>query len=175
MGNYSSTEIEVFKGIVSAAGSETHTLQDQATNNHDEVWDRLSETLQESDLLKLKFLHNLSETAGEPSEPETEGSPSPEVPSASSNSSSPTVSSLVSALRSSSASSSGPEPRPVAPGPPTLQKLNVELQDMREELELLKTQHKKEIKLLMNELDEEKKMRLSLQVEVERIKKHMSK
>ncbi|KAF5894321.1 SH3 domain-containing kinase-binding protein 1-like isoform X2, partial [Clarias magur] len=152
--------IEVFKGIVSAAGSETHTLQDQA----DEVWDRLSETLQESDLLKLKFLHNISETAGDPSEPKTEGSPSPEVPSASSNSSSfPTVPSRISALTSSGSSSSGLEHHPVTPGPPTLQQLNVELQDMREELELLKTQHKKEIKLLMNELDEEKKMRLSLQ------------
>ncbi|MCJ8741255.1 hypothetical protein PDJAM_G00068730 [Pangasius djambal] len=146
-----------------------------------EVWDRLSETLQEPDLLSLKFLHNITDTAGEPSEPKTdvppkpEVSPSPEVSSESSNLPSPTISSLVSVLRASDSSSSHPKPRLAAHGPPTLQKLNVELQDMREELELLKTQHKKEIKLLMNELDEEKKMRLSLQVEVERLKKHLSK
>ncbi|XP_053505001.1 SH3 domain-containing kinase-binding protein 1 isoform X1 [Ictalurus furcatus] len=181
MGNYSSTEIEVFKGIVSAAGSETHTLQNQASINHHEVWDRLTETLQEPDLFSLKFLHNITETTGEPSEPKTDAppepevSPSPEDSSASSNSSSPTVSSLISALRSSASSLSRPKPHLVAHGPPTLQKLNVELQDMREELELLKTQHKREIKLLMSELDEEKKMRLSLQVEVERLKRRMSK
>ncbi|KAI5096267.1 kit receptor b precursor [Silurus meridionalis] len=97
-----------------------HTTQSYITQ-HDEVWDRLSETLQEPKLLSLQFLQNSTEVAGEPS------------------------------------------------------KLNVELQDMREELELLKTQHKREIKLLMNELDEEKKLRLSLQLEVERLKKHMSK
>ncbi|GAA6093485.1 SH3 domain-containing kinase-binding protein 1 [Tachysurus ichikawai] len=81
----------------------------------------------------------------------------------------------MSILRSSDSSSSQPKPLLTAHSPHTLQKLSVELQDMREELELLKTQHKREIKLLMNELDEEKKMRLSLQVEVERLKKHMSK
>ncbi|XP_035383428.1 uncharacterized protein si:dkey-71d15.2 isoform X2 [Electrophorus electricus] len=66
-------------------------------------------------------------------------------------------------------------PRAPPHGPPTLEHLQVELQDMREELQQLKSQHKTEIKLLMNELDEEKKKRLSMQVEVERIKKHMSK
>ncbi|XP_060790929.1 SH3 domain-containing kinase-binding protein 1 isoform X2 [Neoarius graeffei] len=147
----------------------------------DRVWHHLSETLQEPDVFSLKFLHNITETDGEPSEPKTnvppkpEVSPSQEVSSASSNSSSPTISSLVSVLRSSGSSSSDPKPRLAAHAPPTLQKLNVELQDMREELELLKTQHKREIKLLMSELDEEKKMRLSLQVDVERLKKHMSK
>ncbi|KAF4077217.1 hypothetical protein AMELA_G00205580 [Ameiurus melas] len=139
-----------------------------------EMWDRLTETLQEPDLFSLKFLHKITETTREPSEPKTDAPPEPEV-SASSNSSSPTVSSLISALRSSDSTSSHPKPHLVAHSPPTLQKLNVELQDMREELELLKTQHKREIKLLMSELDEEKKMRLSLQVEVERLKRHMSK
>ncbi|XP_046723486.1 SH3 domain-containing kinase-binding protein 1 isoform X2 [Silurus meridionalis] len=141
----------------------------------DEVWDRLSETLQEPKLLSLQFLQNSTEVAGEPSDPKAdfpskpEVSPSPEVFIESCNSSSPTV------PRSSDSSLSHPKPRLIAHGPPTLQKLNVELQDMREELELLKTQHKREIKLLMNELDEEKKLRLSLQLEVERLKKHMSK
>ncbi|KAK2827764.1 hypothetical protein Q7C36_018690 [Tachysurus vachellii] len=180
MGNYSSTEIEVFKGIVSAAGSETNSPENQI-NMSDEVWEHMRGTLQEPDLFSLKFLQNITETTEEPSDHETlyppkpEVSPSLEVSSASSNSSSLNVSSLMSILRSSDSSSSQPKPPLTAHSPPTLQKLSVELQDMREELELLKTQHKREIKLLMNELDEEKKMRLSLQVEVERLKKHMSK
>ncbi|KPP60728.1 hypothetical protein Z043_121245 [Scleropages formosus] len=59
--------------------------------------------------------------------------------------------------------------------PPTLEELRTQLRDLRATLEQMKMQHKKEIKQLMNELDEEKKIRLSLQVEVEHIKKVLSK
>nr|XP_015196752.1 PREDICTED: SH3 domain-containing kinase-binding protein 1-like [Lepisosteus oculatus] len=59
-----------------------------------------------------------------------------------------------------------------SPGaPPTMEELRSQLRDLRGVIELMKTQHKKEIKQLMNELDEEKKIRLSLQMEVEHIKK----
>ncbi|XP_062403765.1 SH3 domain-containing kinase-binding protein 1 [Sardina pilchardus] len=60
-------------------------------------------------------------------------------------------------------------------GSPVLDQLKLQLREMRDDLELLKSQHKKEVKLLMSELDEEKKIRLSLQVEVDRIKKQLSK
>ncbi|XP_076123291.1 SH3 domain-containing kinase-binding protein 1 isoform X1 [Alosa pseudoharengus] len=56
-----------------------------------------------------------------------------------------------------------------------LDQLKLQLREMRDDLELLKSQHKKEVKLLMSELDEEKRIRLSLQVEVDKIKKQLSK
>lgn len=60
-------------------------------------------------------------------------------------------------------------------GSPVLDQLKLQLREMRDDLELLKSQHKKEVTLLMSELDEEKKIRLSLQVEVDKIKKKLSK
>lgn len=57
----------------------------------------------------------------------------------------------------------------------TLQMLQTELRDLKEQFEQMKSQHNKEIKLLMNELDEEKRIRLTLQMEIQRMKKHMSK
>lgn len=68
-----------------------------------------------------------------------------------------------------------PERQPVAQNAVTLEQLQTELRNLRDEMELMKNQHNKEIKLLMNELDEEKKIRLSLQVEIQRMKKKMSK
>lgn len=59
--------------------------------------------------------------------------------------------------------------------PPNLEQLQTELRDLRDQLEQMKSQHNKEIKLLMNELDEEKRIRLTLQMEIQRMKKHMSK
>ncbi|XP_060942520.1 SH3 domain-containing kinase-binding protein 1 [Limanda limanda] len=56
-----------------------------------------------------------------------------------------------------------------------LGELQTELRDLRDQFEQMKSQHNKEIKLLMNELDEEKKIRLTLQMEIQRMKKHMSK
>ncbi|XP_070411790.1 SH3 domain-containing kinase-binding protein 1 [Nothobranchius furzeri] len=58
---------------------------------------------------------------------------------------------------------------------PNLEQLQTELKVLRDQFELMKSQHNKEIKLLMNELDEEKRIRLTLQMEIQRMKKHMSK
>uniref|UniRef100_UPI0037E77AED SH3 domain-containing kinase-binding protein 1 n=1 Tax=Semicossyphus pulcher TaxID=241346 RepID=UPI0037E77AED len=58
---------------------------------------------------------------------------------------------------------------------PNLQQLQTELRDLREQFDQMKSQHNKEIKLLMNELDEEKRIRLTLQMEIQRMKKRMSK
>lgn len=56
-----------------------------------------------------------------------------------------------------------------------LEQLQTELRVLRGQFEQMKSQHNKEIKLLMNELDEEKRIRLTLQMEIQHIKKHMSK
>ncbi|XP_021447037.2 SH3 domain-containing kinase-binding protein 1 isoform X5 [Oncorhynchus mykiss] len=58
---------------------------------------------------------------------------------------------------------SDPKPRrePGAQCQLTLEQLRTELRDLRDEVELMKSQHNKEIQLLMNELDEEKRIRLS--------------
>ncbi|XP_029476735.1 SH3 domain-containing kinase-binding protein 1-like isoform X2 [Oncorhynchus nerka] len=63
---------------------------------------------------------------------------------------------------------SDPKPRrePGAQCQLTLEQLRTELRDLRDEVELMKSQHNKEIHLLMNELDEEKRIRLSLQMDV---------
>ncbi|XP_061904531.1 SH3 domain-containing kinase-binding protein 1 isoform X2 [Entelurus aequoreus] len=74
-----------------------------------------------------------------------------------------------------------PEPSPGRRSPPehmsapTLERLQSELRELREQFEQMKGQHNKEIQLLMNELDEEKRIRLTLQMEIQRMKKHMSK
>ncbi|XP_034034376.1 SH3 domain-containing kinase-binding protein 1 isoform X2 [Thalassophryne amazonica] len=59
--------------------------------------------------------------------------------------------------------------------PPNLEELQTELRELKNQFEQMKSQHNKEIKLLMNELDEEKRIRLTLQMEIQRMKKHMSK
>ncbi|XP_028842109.1 SH3 domain-containing kinase-binding protein 1 isoform X2 [Denticeps clupeoides] len=67
--------------------------------------------------------------------------------------------------------------RTIKPGPqepPVLQQMKLQLHDLKEELDLLRTQHKKEIKFLVSELDEEKKVRLSLQMEVKKIQKQLA-
>ncbi|XP_056450482.1 proline-rich protein HaeIII subfamily 1-like isoform X2 [Gadus chalcogrammus] len=71
----------------------------------------------------------------------------------------------------------GPPAQGPAQGPSTrsLVQLHSELQSLRGDLDHMKSQHNKEIKLLMNELDEEKRVRLTLQMEVQRMKKQMSK
>ncbi|XP_039634332.1 SH3 domain-containing kinase-binding protein 1 isoform X3 [Perca fluviatilis] len=66
------------------------------------------------------------------------------------------------------------DPQP-SRNPLSLQQLQTDLRDLRDQFELMKSQHNKEIKLLMNELDEEKRIRLTLQMEIQRMKKHMSK
>ncbi|XP_007557263.1 SH3 domain-containing kinase-binding protein 1 isoform X1 [Poecilia latipinna] len=70
------------------------------------------------------------------------------------------------------------DPRPRSPEKnikPNVEQLQAELKDLRDQFEQMKSQHNKEIKLLMNELDEEKRIRLTLQMEIQRMKKHMSK
>ncbi|XP_073796907.1 SH3 domain-containing kinase-binding protein 1 isoform X4 [Danio rerio] len=60
-------------------------------------------------------------------------------------------------------------------GPVTLEELRAQLRDLKGTVELMKSQHKQEIKQLVSELDEEKRIRISLQMEVEQIKKSLSK
>uniref|UniRef100_A0A3Q2Q990 SH3 domain-containing kinase-binding protein 1 n=1 Tax=Fundulus heteroclitus TaxID=8078 RepID=A0A3Q2Q990_FUNHE len=77
---------------------------------------------------------------------------------------------------SSSGLTPSPEVRhsPLTP-PPTLEELRNQLRDLRASIDVLKIQHRQEMKQLANALDEEKKIRISLQVEVEHIKKGLSK
>lgn len=82
-------------------------------------------------------------------------------------------------------SSSGSSLRPHSPsvdargknehGAATLEELKAQLRDLKGTVELMKSQHKQEIKQLVSELDEEKRIRISLQMEVEQIKKSLSK
>ncbi|XP_039474164.1 uncharacterized protein si:dkey-71d15.2 isoform X1 [Oreochromis aureus] len=72
-------------------------------------------------------------------------------------------------------SHSQPSRNPEGHASPNLEQLQTELRDLKGQFEQMKTQHNKEIKLLMNELDEEKRIRLTLQMEIQRMKKHMSK
>uniref|UniRef100_A0A3Q3LW04 Osteoclast-stimulating factor 1 n=1 Tax=Mastacembelus armatus TaxID=205130 RepID=A0A3Q3LW04_9TELE len=68
----------------------------------------------------------------------------------------------------SPSSSSGPSPSPELRHSPltplTLEELRNQLRDLRASVELLKTQHRQEMKQLASVLDEEKKIRISLQV-----------
>ncbi|XP_072897951.1 uncharacterized protein [Hemitrygon akajei] len=52
-----------------------------------------------------------------------------------------------------------------------IEEVKAQVKELRSFIEMMKSQHKKEITQLMNELDEEKKIRISLQMEVEGIKK----
>lgn len=76
---------------------------------------------------------------------------------------------------SSSGLSPSPELRHSPLTPPTLEELRNQLRDLRASVELLKSQHRQEMKQLTNALDDERKIRISLQMEVEHIKKSMSK
>ncbi|XP_056594689.1 SH3 domain-containing kinase-binding protein 1 isoform X1 [Triplophysa dalaica] len=60
-------------------------------------------------------------------------------------------------------------------GTATLEELRAQLRELRGTVELMKSQHKQEIKQLVSELDDEKRIRISLQMEVEQIKKSLSK
>nr|CBN82174.1 SH3 domain-containing kinase-binding protein 1 [Dicentrarchus labrax] len=76
---------------------------------------------------------------------------------------------------SSSGLTPSPELRHSPLTPLTLEELRNQLRDLRASVELLKSQHRQEMKQLSNALDDEKKIRLSLQMEVEHIKKSLSK
>ncbi|XP_069552596.1 SH3 domain-containing kinase-binding protein 1 isoform X5 [Brachyistius frenatus] len=71
--------------------------------------------------------------------------------------------------------SPSPELRHSPLTPPSLEELRNQLRDLRASIELLRSQHRQEMKQLANALDEEKHIRISLQMEVEHIKKSMSK
>ncbi|XP_061522561.1 SH3 domain-containing kinase-binding protein 1 isoform X3 [Phycodurus eques] len=72
--------------------------------------------------------------------------------------------------------SPSPELRQSSPATaPTLEELRRQLRELRSAVELLKSQHRQEMKQLAGTLDEEKKIRHSLQMEVEHIKKILSK
>ncbi|KAM3860370.1 SH3 domain-containing kinase-binding protein 1 [Diretmus argenteus] len=81
----------------------------------------------------------------------------------------------VSPSSSSSALSPSPELRASPLTPPTLEELRNQLRDLKASVELLKSQHRQEMKQLTSELDEEKRIRICLQMEVEHIKKSLSK
>ncbi|XP_041824219.1 SH3 domain-containing kinase-binding protein 1 isoform X5 [Melanotaenia boesemani] len=76
---------------------------------------------------------------------------------------------------SSAGQTPSPELRHSPLTPPTLEELRNHLRDLRASIDLLKSQHRQEMKQLASALDEEKKMRISLQVEIEHIKKSLSK
>uniref|UniRef100_A0A8C2Z6G7 Osteoclast-stimulating factor 1 n=1 Tax=Cyclopterus lumpus TaxID=8103 RepID=A0A8C2Z6G7_CYCLU len=65
---------------------------------------------------------------------------------------------------SSSGLSPSPELRHSPLTPPTLEELRNQLRDLRSSVELLKNQHRQEMKHLTNALDDERKIRVSLQV-----------
>uniref|UniRef100_A0A8C8FHZ7 Osteoclast-stimulating factor 1 n=1 Tax=Oncorhynchus tshawytscha TaxID=74940 RepID=A0A8C8FHZ7_ONCTS len=67
--------------------------------------------------------------------------------------------------------SPSPERRPT----PTLEELRGQLRELRASVELLKSQHRQEMKQLSSDLEEEKRIRITLQIEVEQIKKSLAK
>ncbi|CAL1596493.1 unnamed protein product [Knipowitschia caucasica] len=71
--------------------------------------------------------------------------------------------------------SPSPELRHSPLTPPTVEELRSQLRELRTTVELLKTQHRQEMKQLATSLDEEKRIRISLQMEVEHIKKSLLK
>uniref|UniRef100_A0A4W5MNZ6 Osteoclast-stimulating factor 1 n=1 Tax=Hucho hucho TaxID=62062 RepID=A0A4W5MNZ6_9TELE len=71
----------------------------------------------------------------------------------------------------SSCISPSPEPRPT----PTLEELRGQLRELRASVELLKSQHRQEMKQLSSDLDEEKRIRITMQMEVEKIKRSLFK
>ncbi|KAI2650929.1 SH3 domain-containing kinase-binding 1-like isoform X2 [Labeo rohita] len=173
MGNYAFTaDVEDFKSIVSTLESqrilaERSRLENTLSLNHaveEQTGQEMNEVNQEPDLLALKFLYNNTDEPKDTAEA-----------ASSSSSGTTSVTPLPAYLSAALSASLAAKPRAAPQGPVTMEKMRAELRELRDELDTLKTQHKKEIKLLMNELDEEKKMRLSLQIDVERLKKHMSK
>ncbi|XP_025907943.1 SH3 domain-containing kinase-binding protein 1 isoform X1 [Nothoprocta perdicaria] len=64
-----------------------------------------------------------------------------------------------------------PKTEPLSQGQTALEELRTQIKELRTIVETMKDQQKKEIKQLLSELDEEKKIRLRLQMEVNDIKK----
>ncbi|XP_005932212.1 SH3 domain-containing kinase-binding protein 1 isoform X1 [Haplochromis burtoni] len=76
---------------------------------------------------------------------------------------------------SSSGLSPSPELRHSPQTPLSLEELRNQLRDLRASIDLLKSQHRQEMKQLATALDEERTIRINLQMEVEHIKKSLSK
>ncbi|XP_053715723.1 SH3 domain-containing kinase-binding protein 1 isoform X3 [Synchiropus splendidus] len=112
------------------------------------------------DISLRKGVHGLESKAQIPSKPSVLAPPSNHRPASPS---------------SSGGLSPSPELRHSPVTPPTLEELKNQLRDLRTSVELLRSQHRQEMKQLASELDEEKKIRISLQMEVEHIKKNLSK
>lgn len=60
---------------------------------------------------------------------------------------------------------------PVVSSQAAVEELRTQVRELRSIIETMKDQQKREIKQLLSELDEEKKIRLRLQMEVNEIKK----
>lgn len=111
-----------------------------------------------------------------PPKPGTMAAASSGPPSLSSVASSPMSSSLGTAgQRASSPSLFGPDGKPkmepAASSQAAIEELKMQVRELRTIIETMKDQQKREIKQLLSELDEEKKIRLRLQMEVNDIKK----
>lgn len=111
-----------------------------------------------------------------PPKPGTMAAASSGPPSLSSVASSPMSSSLGTAgQRASSPSLFGtegkPKMEPAASSQAAIEELKMQVRELRTIIETMKDQQKREIKQLLSELDEEKKIRLRLQMEVNDIKK----
>ncbi|CAL8399131.1 unnamed protein product [Arctogadus glacialis] len=87
-------------------------------------------------------------------------------------------------VRSPSPSTLSPSPSNLSPSPElrhfpmtpvTLEELRAQLRELKTSVELLKSQHRQEMRQLNSDLEEEKRSRISLQMEVEHIKKNISK
>ncbi|CAL8295034.1 unnamed protein product [Lota lota] len=110
--------------------------------------------------------------------------PKPSIPHPSSSSSLRPVSPSSSSVQSPSPSTLSPSPSTLSPSPElrhfpltavTLEELRAQLRDLKTSVELLKSQHRQEMRQLTSELEDEKRSRISLQMEVEHIKKNLSK
>ncbi|XP_059901680.1 SH3 domain-containing kinase-binding protein 1 isoform X2 [Gadus macrocephalus] len=103
--------------------------------------------------------------------------PKPSIPNPSSSSSHRSISPSSSLVRSPSPSTLSPSPelRHFPMTPVTLEELRAQLRELKTSVELLKSQHRQEMRQLNSDLEEEKRSRISLQMEVEHIKKNLSK
>ncbi|XP_062289646.1 SH3 domain-containing kinase-binding protein 1 [Scomber scombrus] len=173
MGNYSSAltpDTEEFDSIVSMAErlneQVTLTMEAESKENQSEELD--SSAQQENS--KETTANGPVLPAAEPKSALTQ----PSLPSAAQSFSSLLPKALAAVLQATRTPGHSSRPQH-SRNPQNLQQLQTELRELRGDFEQMKSQHNKEIKLLMNELDEEKRIRLTLQMEIQRMKKHMSK
>ncbi|KAM9846571.1 SH3 domain-containing kinase-binding protein 1 [Aulostomus maculatus] len=179
MGNYSSALIpdtEEFESIVSLAEKlneqVTHSMEAERNEHQCEEQDSSAPTQENS--------YEKRQIGAAPHAAELQSGPTQSTPTGGAQSLSSLLPKALSAvLQARPPSSLNSEPQrsrnPAAHTSPKLEDLQTELRELKEQFDQMKSQHNKEIKLLMNELDEEKRIRLTLQMEIHRMKKHMSK